>query len=296
MLADFHLAAVQGDWERFFGHLASDAIFLGPDAADRFDTDELRDRFTGVVPWLAGARDRHVVVSEDATLAWFDERLEGSRASLVPLRGNLGELRGSGVLRFDGGAGRWRIVQVHVAMPVPNQLMPELIERLRTHDQETGRQPVDFSAISSSRARVESAEVPGSARWLLRDVHLAKTEGDGERFFGLFAPRAVVLGTDRAERYSVAAWRAIFGPYYARGGRRPVTIPIEQHVYFSPDGEMAWFEELVERQNLGRMRGTGVMARVDGAWKFLHYNFVLVVPAELAEDFARRIGAFYAPS
>ncbi len=319
VLADFHLAASQADRERFFGHLARDAIFFGPGAADRFDVEALRDRFPEAALWLGEPSDRHVVVSGDGTLAWFDERLDSPDASLVPLRGNLGELRGSGVLRRAGGGqtkqragggqtkqragggqtkhreedrptGHWRIVQYHVAMPVPNQLFPELVETLRAHDQEVGRQPVDFEA-----PEVQSDAPAGSAEWLLRDVHLAKAEGDGERFFGLFASDAVILGTDRAERYSVAAWRAIFGPYYARGSGRPATIPVEQHVYLSPDGDMAWFEELVERQNLGRMRGTGVIAKVEGAWKFVHYNFVLIVPAELAEDFARRIDAFYAP-
>ncbi len=64
---------------------AGDAVFLGPDAADRFDLGELRDSFSEVAGWLAEARDRHVLVSEDETLAWFDERLESS---------GLGELRG----------------------------------------------------------------------------------------------------------------------------------------------------------------------------------------------------------
>ncbi len=66
-------------------YLAGDAVFLGPDAADRFDLGELRDSFSEVAGWLAEARDRHVLVSEDETLAWFDERLESS---------GLGELRG----------------------------------------------------------------------------------------------------------------------------------------------------------------------------------------------------------
>ncbi len=102
------------------------------------------------------------------------------------------------------------------------------------------------------------------------------------------------LGTDRAERFSLAGLRAIFGPYYARGAR-PITIPIEQIVYPSPDGGWAWYEELVERQHVGRMRSTGVLRRVDDTWKFVHYNVVLTVPTDLTEDFARRIAAFYSP-
>ena len=285
VLAEFHFAAADLDRGRFFEHLAPDAIFFGTGAADRFEVNELRARFEDAARWLGEAHDRRVVVSDDGTLAWFDQRLETS---------GLGELRASGVLRLAGGSagggpeGSWQIVQYHAAMPVPNQLVPELVEKLHAHDQQAG-QPVDFSAP------VEAPDVPtGSARWLLHDVHLAKAAGDGDRYFGHFAPDAVFLGTDRAERFSVAGLRAILGPYYARGAR-PVTIPIEQQVYLSPDGGWAWYEELVERKGVGRMRGTGVLRRVEGAWKIVHYNVVLTVPGALAEDFAERIEAFYSP-
>ncbi len=287
VLADFHLAAGGADLRRFFAHLAPDAIFFGPGAADRFDVEALRDRFPETTRWMTGAYDRHVIVSDDRALAWFDQRLESSE---------LGELRASGVLRPAGGGqtkhradGNWQIVQYHVAMPVPNQLFPELLEKRRAHDQETGRRPVDFSTPA-----LPSDAPAGSAQWLLHDVHRAKAEGDGERYFGHFAADGVFLGTDRAERFSLAGVRAILGPYYAHGAR-PTTIPIEQVVYPSADGGWAWFEQLVERQHVGRMRGTGVLRRVDDTWKLVHYNVVLTVPDDLTEDFARRIDAFYSP-
>ncbi len=282
VLADFDLAVWNADPQGVFEHLAPDAIFFGPGAADRFDTGALRERFPEAIAWLGEVYNRHVIVSDDQTLAWFDQRLRSAA---------LGELRASGVLRFRPATGGqregWQIVQYHVAMPVPNQLVPELLEKIRAYDQEVGRRSVDFSAP------VEPSDAPaGSARWLLHDVHRAKAEGDGERYFGHFAPDGVFLGTDRSERFSLAGMRAILGPYYARGAR-PLTIPVEQIVYPTPDGGWAWFEQLVERQHVGRMRGTGVLRKVDDTWKFLHYNVVLIVPNALAEDFARRIEAFY---
>ncbi len=280
VLADFHRAASDADPRHIFEHLAPDAVFFGPDAADRFDARQLRERFPEVSGWLAEPSDLHVAVSDDETLAWFDERLANPR---------LGELRASGVLRREGGL--WKIVQVHVALPVPNELVTELVEKLRAHDEEVGRQPAD-----SAPPFEEAADDPaGSAGWLLRDIHLAKSEADGERYFGHFAPDAIALGTDRSERFTLAALRALVGPYFARG-QGSTSIPIEQHVYLSPSREMAWFEELVERKHLGRMRGTGVMRKVDGVWKLAHYNLVILVPKVMTEDLARRIDAFYAPS
>ena len=280
VLADFHLAVWNADLEGAFEHLAPDAVFFGPDAADRFDMDELRDRFTDVAEWLVEAFDRHVIVSADETLAWFDQRLWSP---------GLGELRGTGVLRREP-AGRWRIVQVHVGMPVPNELVAELVERLRAHDEATGRQPVEVAPPLEA-----SADDPASsALRFLRDVHVAKGEGDGSRYYRMFAPEAVALGTARSERFSLAGLQAILAPYYAQG-RRPISIPIEQRVYLSPDQNLAWFEELIERQQLGLMRGTGVMRRAGDTWKLVHYNLMFVVPRELAGDLARRIEAFYAP-
>ncbi len=278
VLTDFHTAAATADPQRFFEHLASDAIFFGPGAPERFGVEQLRARFADAIGWMAGPSERHVVVSRDGTLAWFDQRLASRQ---------LGELRASGVLRGAGGG--WKIVQYHVAMPVPNQLVAELVPELRAHDQEVGREPVDFASPPA-----ESVDPPaGSARWLLRDVHRAKAAADADRYFGSFAPEAVILGTARSERLTPARMRALVGPYYARG-HGPISIPIEQHVYLSPNRDLAWFDELVERKNLGLMRGTGVMRQQDGGWEFVHYNLVIVVPPELAEDFARRIDAFYA--
>ena len=130
------------------------------------------------------------------------------------------------------------------------------------------------------------------ARSVLYDVHLAKSEADGERYFSHFAKDAVFLGTDRSERMSLVRWRALVGPYFARG-QGATSFPIEQFVYLSPDQNMAWFEERLERQLVGQMRGTGVLRKVGATWKLAHYNLVLLVPRELADDLAERIHAFY---
>ncbi len=283
VLADFHLAASEADPQRFFEHLAPDAIFFGPGAADRFDLGQLRERFADAVGWIgepplqASFRgdEPHVMVSEDGTLAWFDGRLDSRR---------LGELRASGVLR----AGRrpaegWEIVQYHLAMPVPNPLVAELHEKLRA-PRGKKRNPPDGSADDPAAA----------ARSVLNDVHRARFEVDGERFLGHFAPDAILLGTDRSERLTMARNRAFVRLYWARD-QGPTSTPIEQHVYLSPDGNLAWFEELVDREHVGQVRTTGVIAEIDGTWKFVHYNLVILVAQEMAEELAARIEAFYAP-
>lgn len=124
VLDDFHLAASQADGERYFAHLAPDAIFFGTDASERWTVSELQafaePYFAAGTGWTAKATERNVFLAEGGRFAWFDERVESSRH---------GEMRGSGVLRQRGD--RWRIVQYNLAFPVPNELAPDLVKQIR---------------------------------------------------------------------------------------------------------------------------------------------------------------------
>jgi len=62
---------------------------------------------------------RHVDLDEDRSTAWFDEMLEND---------SYGTTRGTGGLMKtrDG----WRIVQYHLAIPIPNEIAKEVVERI----------------------------------------------------------------------------------------------------------------------------------------------------------------------
>ena len=46
----------------------------------------------------------------------------------------------------------------------------------------------------------------------------------------------------------------------------------------SPDGSMAWFDETLEHDQLGRGRGTGVLIRSREGWKLAQYNLIIPLP------------------
>ena len=321
VLDDFHRAAAQTDVERAFEHLAGDAVFFGLDTADRFTTAELRERFAEVAPWLGDAYERHVLVSAGGELAWFDERLETRE---------LGELRASGVLRranHSSDAGPWRIVQYQVGMHLPVELLPKLLPIVRAHREveglpiadpgtqpcdsgaqpcDSGAQPCDSGAQPCAPTSVsgrtvsaqdESADAPAddpaaTAGRLLHDIHHAATVADAPRFFAAFAPEAMIFGS--TARLTLARYRALREPYLARGQGLPSTL-LEHRIHLSSSGELAWFEELVNVFDHDRLRGTGVMRRVDGDWKLVHYSAMILVPRQLAGDLAERVASFYAP-
>lgn len=126
VLDDWHAAAAAADEARYFGHFTPDAVFLGTDATERWTVEEFRRYahpfFAKGKAWTFKAVERHVTLSKDGSVAWFDELLD------TP---NLGPARGSGVLLRVGGA--WKIAHYDLSVPIPNALMKEIKQRIEEH-------------------------------------------------------------------------------------------------------------------------------------------------------------------
>jgi hypothetical protein len=123
---------------------------------------------------------------------------------------------------------------------------------------------------------------------VLDDFHAAAAEADGARYFGHFAPEGVFLGTDGTERWDVAAFRAYAEPHFAKG-KGWTYHPRERAVSLSPDGEIAWFDELLAHASYGELRGSGVLRRIGSTWKICQYNLTFTVPNERAKDVVQTI-------
>ncbi|HEX3531200.1 MAG TPA: nuclear transport factor 2 family protein [Thermoanaerobaculia bacterium] len=120
----FHSAASRADEEAYFALLAPNAVFIGTDATERWDKEAFRafahPYFSKGKGWTFTPRNRHIDLSRDGRVAWFDELLDSA---------TYGECRGSGVLeKLDGG---WRITQYHLTIPMPNDLAKDLVARIR---------------------------------------------------------------------------------------------------------------------------------------------------------------------
>ncbi len=113
-LDDMHDAAAHADEARYFAHFASDGVFLGTDATERWDVPAFRayahPHFAKGKAWAFRATRRAIVMSSDGTLAWFDEDLATEK---------LGPARGSGVVRFEGGT--WKVAHYNLTIVVPNE-------------------------------------------------------------------------------------------------------------------------------------------------------------------------------
>jgi hypothetical protein len=126
VLDDWHQAAAAADEPRYFGHFASNAVFMGTDATERWSASEFRTwakpYFDRKKAWTFKATTRHIDFSADGKTVWFDELLDTA---------NMGQCRGSGVLIRSGQS--WKIAQYNLSIPIPNALEKEVVKRIQDH-------------------------------------------------------------------------------------------------------------------------------------------------------------------
>jgi ketosteroid isomerase-like protein len=140
-----------------------------------------------------------------------------------------------------------------------------------------------------SAASVGSAETPDAlVRGVLTDFHAAASEADEKRYFGHFATDAVFLGTEATERWTVVEFREYAKPHFD-AGRGWTYVATERHVLFSADAGLAWFDETLHSEKYGKLRGTGVLRRIEGSWKIAHYSMTFLVPNDIASEVVRVI-------
>lgn len=125
VLDDWHEAAADGDFERYFGHFASDsAIFMGTDATERWTVAEFKPwsepHFTDAPAWDFTPIERHIYISDEGETAWFDEVLD------TP---NLGPARGTGVLVKQDTA--WKIAHYNLSIPIPNAIADTVVQQVQ---------------------------------------------------------------------------------------------------------------------------------------------------------------------
>lgn len=124
VLDDWHAAASEADFDRYFSHFASDsAIFMGTDATERWTVPEFKNyakpHFDSGDAWNFIPVERHVNFAEDEKTAWFDESLD------TP---NLGPARGSGVLVQQNDD--WKIAHYNLSIPIPNAIADTVVRQV----------------------------------------------------------------------------------------------------------------------------------------------------------------------
>jgi hypothetical protein len=119
LLNDWHAAAAKADYNGYFGKIAEDGRYIGTDAGENWDKKAFaafsKPYFDKGKAWNFTALERHIYISKDGKIAWFDEFLD------TWMKG----CRGSGVLeKIDNG---WKIKHYVLSMTVPNEVTDDVI-------------------------------------------------------------------------------------------------------------------------------------------------------------------------
>lgn len=118
ILEQWHAAAANANFEKYFSIMAPDGIFIGTDATENWQNREFREfakpYFDKGKAWSFSTLERNIYTSETGSTAWFDELLDTQ----------MGICRGSGVLeKIDG---EWKIKHYVLSITIPNENVPEV--------------------------------------------------------------------------------------------------------------------------------------------------------------------------
>jgi len=121
VLDDWHLAASEGNMDRYFDAMTEGAVFLGTDATERWTREEFRvfagPHFADGHGWTYHPRDRFIKTNAYGDVAWIDEILDHD---------SYGVLRGTAVLRRNGED--WRIAHYSLTFLVPNDVSKGVVD------------------------------------------------------------------------------------------------------------------------------------------------------------------------
>jgi dienelactone hydrolase len=142
-----------------------------------------------------------------------------------------------------------------------------------------------FDLLDDARAREAAVTAAGI---VLDELHAAASAADEERYFALFAPGAVFYGTDASERWTVPQFRAYATPFFEQG-RGWTYRSTERHLFVGSARDVVWFDERLENEKYGEVRGSGALSLRGDAWLVEQYNLAFPVPNELAADLVARV-------
>jgi len=120
VLDNWHKAAADADFEKYFDAMTNSFVFLGTDASEYWNKAAFaayaKPYFDKGKAWKFTRIDRHIYFNYDRTTAWFDELLDTQMKIC----------RGSGVLLRQNG--QWKIAQYVLSMTIPNDNSEEVIK------------------------------------------------------------------------------------------------------------------------------------------------------------------------
>lgn len=120
LIDSWHKAAAEANYTDYFQFMADHFIFMGTDPTERWNKEDFgafcKPYFDQGKGWDFRKIERHIEISKDGKVAWFDEKITTW----------MRDCRGSGVLIKVGK--EWKITQYNLAVLIENDKIQEFIQ------------------------------------------------------------------------------------------------------------------------------------------------------------------------
>lgn len=139
-----------------------------------------------------------------------------------------------------------------------------------------------FLFISCQSKKFDAAQERILVDSTVSQYHKTAASADLKNYIGLMDSSGVFIGTDATEYWKTKDFEAFCKPYFEKKKSWDFHS-LKRTIYFSNDGNVAWFDELLDTK-LGLCRGSGVLERVGEKWKIKQYVLSMTVPNELSKE------------
>ncbi|WP_419487265.1 nuclear transport factor 2 family protein [Chryseobacterium bernardetii] len=134
-----------------------------------------------------------------------------------------------------------------------------------------------LSAQSGKTFAKEKAEIST----MLDAFNVAAAKADYAGYFNFFADESTFIGTDATEVWNKKEFMVWAKPHFDKKKTWNFTA-LKRNIYFSNDGKLAWFDELLDTQ-MKICRGSGVVEKINGQWKVKQYVLSMTVPNDVVD-------------
>jgi len=126
--------------------------------------------------------------------------------------------------------------------------------------------------------------------------HRAASVSDSSTYFGSMASsESIFIGTDETERWNRDEFKTWSRRYFKRASAWTfIPVPGERHIRIH--GNVAWLDEKLDSEHMGRCRGTAILtfSSEEHIWKIEHYTLSYAVPNEVADSLTQMISSWKA--
>lgn len=117
---------------------------------------------------------------------------------------------------------------------------------------------------------------------LLDDLNVLAANADFEKYFECFAEESQYIGTDATEVWTKKEFKDWSKPYFDKKTTWNFKS-LKRNIFFSKDGNYAWFDEILDTQ-MKICRGSGVVEKINGKWKIRQYVLSVTVPNDVVDE------------